>query len=139
MDSNIHQLLEQLADCTPRELRSWHASLSTAKLPTRTKSTVIRAQIIWMEQAKAEGLEMTAFQALILKQLLQRDKSQNTLTPGTRLLREWHGKTYTVDVLPNGYCYNDNCYDSLSEVARFITGTRWSGPRFFGIKGKTRD
>jgi hypothetical protein len=53
-------------------------------------------------------------------------------TPGTRLVREWHGKTHIVDVLKDGVSYQGRTYRSLSEVARAITGARWSGPRFFG-------
>lgn len=54
------------------------------------------------------------------------------LSPGSRLVREWHGRAYTVDVTESGVLYNGNHYKSLSEVARTITGARWSGPRFFG-------
>lgn len=52
---------------------------------------------------------------------------------GTRFVREWRGKSYTVDVLEKGFCFNGNTYRSLSAIAREITGTRWSGPRFFGL------
>ena len=52
--------------------------------------------------------------------------------PGTRFAREWHGKMHVVDVGKNGVVYQGKTYRSLSEVARIITGTRWSGPRFFG-------
>ncbi len=70
-----------------------------------------------------------------------RDKSASTprtivsktLPPGTRLVREWHGKTYTVEVLESGFLCDAQRYHSLSEVARAITGARWSGPRFFGL------
>ncbi len=54
-------------------------------------------------------------------------------SPGTRLLREWHGKTHTVEVVASGFVYKGEAYKSLSQVARSITGTRWSGPRFFGL------
>lgn len=53
--------------------------------------------------------------------------------PGTRLVREWHGKTHLVDILEKGVSYQGHTYRSLSEVARTITGARWSGPRFFGL------
>ena len=55
------------------------------------------------------------------------------LAPGSRLVREWNGRTYTVDVLETGYLCDGQDYRSLSEVARAITGARWSGPRFFGL------
>jgi hypothetical protein len=57
-----------------------------------------------------------------------------SMKPGTRLLREWHGVTYEVIIMENGVQCNGKRYRSLSEVARAITGTRWSGPLFFGLK-----
>lgn len=57
--------------------------------------------------------------------------------PGTHFVREWKGKLHEVSVLPSGYVYNDHTYRSLSEIARVITGTRWSGPAFFGLKSQT--
>ena len=55
------------------------------------------------------------------------------LPPGSRLVREWRGRTFTVDVLEQGFLCNSQRYRSLSEIARAITGARWSGPRFFGL------
>lgn len=54
------------------------------------------------------------------------------LRPGSRLVRRWRGVTFTVAVVDDGFFYKDEKYRSLSEIARLITGTRWSGPRFFG-------
>ncbi|MCG8509585.1 MAG: DUF2924 domain-containing protein [Rhodospirillales bacterium] len=62
--------------------------------------------------------------------------SQNRTTmvaPGTRLVREWHGRTYMVDVTKDGFRCDGQTYKSLSAVAHTITGARWSGPRFFGL------
>jgi hypothetical protein len=56
-------------------------------------------------------------------------------TPGTRLLREWQGVVHEVIVLEHGVQYRGESWASLSAVAREITGARWSGPRFFGLKG----
>jgi hypothetical protein len=57
------------------------------------------------------------------------------LTPGTRLIREWNGKTIAVEVTGEGtFLWNDCSYGSLSEIARAVTGVHWSGPRFFGLK-----
>ncbi len=61
---------------------------------------------------------------------------QVMLSAGTRLVREWNGRTISVDVQGEGYVWNDQRYGSLSEIARAVTGTRWSGPRFFGIAGR---
>ncbi len=56
-----------------------------------------------------------------------------SLEPGARLVREWNGVTHTVDVIDDGFEWQDQRYGSLSEIARLITGARWSGPRFFGL------
>ena len=55
------------------------------------------------------------------------------LRPGIRLVRDWQGRTHTVDVTPGGYVWKGELYGSLSAIARKITGARWSGPRFFGL------
>ncbi len=56
--------------------------------------------------------------------------------PGSRLVREWHGRTYHVDVIEEGYVFEGKTYQSLSVIARMITGAHWSGPRFFGLMRK---
>lgn len=53
--------------------------------------------------------------------------------PGSRLVREWNGRQYKVDVTDGGYIMNGECFASLSAIALRITGTSWSGPRFFGL------
>jgi hypothetical protein len=57
-----------------------------------------------------------------------------TFKPGTRLIRQWQDQTHVVTVKEKGYEYRGSLYQSLSEVARLITGTRWSGPLFFGLR-----
>lgn len=57
-----------------------------------------------------------------------------TASTGTRLIREWKGKTHEVQVTGDGYVWEGRRYRSLSQIAREITGTRWSGPRFFGLE-----
>lgn len=56
-----------------------------------------------------------------------------SVKPGTRLIREWQGAMHEVMVGNDGYVYRDQRYRSLSQIARAITGTRWSGPAFFGL------
>lgn len=56
------------------------------------------------------------------------------LRPGTVLGREWQGQMHRVSVLDDGFAWNGKTYDSLSRVALAITGTRWNGPRFFGLR-----
>jgi len=58
------------------------------------------------------------------------------IKPGTRLVREWKEQVHVVEVAPESYQYKGARYESLSEIARLITGTRWSGPLFFGLKSK---
>ncbi len=55
------------------------------------------------------------------------------LSPGTQLMREWNGSTEVVDVVANGFTWRGNVYRTLSAVAVAITGTKWSGPKFFGL------
>lgn len=55
------------------------------------------------------------------------------LTPGTRLVRDWHGEGHTVTVLEKGFEYNGKTWRSLTAVAKAITGSHWNGPRFFGL------
>jgi hypothetical protein len=56
------------------------------------------------------------------------------LRPGTVLVREWEGTSHRVMVMSEGFAWNGSTYASLSQVARAITGTRWNGPRFFGLR-----
>ncbi len=68
-----------------------------------------------------------------LKQLArQKAPAARRILPGTRLLREWSGDTHEVLVTDQGYVYRGTTYRSLSAIAQVITGTRWSGPKFFG-------
>ncbi|WP_370154150.1 DUF2924 domain-containing protein [Ferrovibrio sp.] len=60
------------------------------------------------------------------------------IKPGTRLVREWQGERHEVTVLEKRFAYKNRQFDSLSEIAREITGTRWSGPVFFGLKKVAR-
>ena len=57
------------------------------------------------------------------------------LRPGTRLVREWRGRTHTVAVLDDGFGYDGKTHASLTMIAEAITGAHWSGPRFFGLTG----
>ena len=61
-----------------------------------------------------------------------------SLKPGARLVREWHGRTHTVTVTEDGFEYAGASYSSLTTIAKEITGSHWSGPRFFGLKAATR-
>ncbi len=62
------------------------------------------------------------------------DEPSGSLSLGTRLVRSWGRANHEVTVIENGFAYRGEAYRSLSEIARTITGARWSGPRFFGLK-----
>jgi hypothetical protein len=64
------------------------------------------------------------------------DQKRTELTPGTVLVREWDRRSQRVMVMADGFAWNGQTYDSLSKVAFAITGTKWNGPRFFGLRGK---
>jgi len=64
------------------------------------------------------------------------DRKRTDLTPGTLLVREWDRKSHRVMVLADGFAWNGQTYESLSKIAFAITGTRWNGPRFFGLRDK---
>jgi hypothetical protein len=64
------------------------------------------------------------------------DQKRTELAPGTVLVREWDRRSQRVMVMADGFAWNGQTYDSLSKVAFAITGTKWNGPRFFGLRDK---
>jgi hypothetical protein len=68
--------------------------------------------------------------------LVSFDQKRTELTPGTVLVREWDRHSQRVMVMADGFAWNGQTYDSLSKVAFAITGTKWNGPRFFGLRDK---
>jgi hypothetical protein len=93
-------------------------------------------------QENAEGGLSVAAQAMLKSAIrqLKRARSPEGSIPrrrmkvGTRVIRRWKGEIHEVDVTETAYQYRDHEYRSLSEIARKITGTRWSGPAFFGLR-----
>ncbi len=98
--------------------------------PPRLRSPqLLRLLIAWRLQAPAYGsLDKQT------KRLLKDRSPTLPLPPGARLTREYLGVLHEVEVSPTGYLYRDRQFRSLSEVARAITGTRWNGPKFFGLR-----
>ena len=74
--------------------------------------------------------------AVVAGRLSKFDVQQTAPTPGTILTRQWNGRSQRVMVMAEGFGWNGKVYDSLSKVAFAITGTRWNGPRFFGLRDK---
>jgi Protein of unknown function (DUF2924) len=95
-----------------------------------------------MEKAIAYEVQVKAFGALpartrrALREAAKADGRSgisNLPSRGTRLVREWNGALHEVEVLEDGYLWRGARHRSLSAIARAITGTKWSGPRFFGL------
>jgi hypothetical protein len=61
------------------------------------------------------------------------------IKPGSVLVREWKGRSHRVMVQAEGFAYDGKTFGNLSEIAGLITGTRWNGPRFFGLRSKTEE
>ena len=74
--------------------------------------------------------------AAMLARLVSFDQKRTEPTPGTVLVREWDRRSQRVMVMSDGFAWNGQTYDSLSKVAFAITGTKWNGPRFFGLRDK---
>jgi hypothetical protein len=78
--------------------------------------------------------ELDRLAAAIEKSPTARVTLPRRIKPGSVLVRDWKGKSHRVTVLARGFEYDARAYESLSEIARKITGTRWNGPRFFGLR-----
>src|SRR5467141_2295001 len=86
-------------------------------------------QVLDRTDAKNTGGTMSA-------RLVSFDQKRTELTPGTILVRDWDRRSQRVMVMADGFAWNGQTYDSLSKVAFAITGTKWNGPRFFGLRDK---
>lgn len=124
--------------------RDWLLVFGTRPPPDLGRELLSRA-LSWKEQERLHGgLSRAAVRQLRrFAQQLERSGEldlarQVALKPGTRLVREWNGRTIHVAVEQDGFVYEGQKYPSLSHVARTITGTRWSGPRFFGLRQRSR-
>nr|WP_298894680.1 DUF2924 domain-containing protein [uncultured Altererythrobacter sp.] len=124
--------LETLSLAQLREM--W--SLVTGKPIPRISAALLRLALAWELQAAVHGgLSRKTLQTL--DQLAAGKTKTRSARPGTRLMREWNGKMHTVVIEEDGTIrWNNQTWKSLSAVARAITGTRWSGPAFFGLKQK---
>lgn len=139
-DDTLAAEIAQLDGLGLEELRNlWRDRIGSP--PYFASTEVTRLWLAWELQAKARG-GFDPATCRRLKQLCMPAKgdahstptASTALKPGTVLTREWGGKTHRVMVLENGFAWAGQNYRSLSEVATRISGTRWSGPRFFGLK-----
>ena len=125
--------LAALATMSPAQLRERWGEVSKKPLP-RLSPAMLRLALAYELQAKVlGGLSRAAQQRL--DQAAAAKTQTRSASPGMRLVREWQGKVHIVTIGENGEVeWNGKAWRSLSEVARAITGSRWSGPAFFGLK-----
>jgi hypothetical protein len=122
--------VEAIAAMDLRELRiEWERRYGAA--PRHRSADLLRRVLAWRVQADVHG----GLDAPTIKKINRADLVQNLAPkPGMRLAREYAGRVHEVVVLESGVVYDGQTYASLSEVARLITGKRWNGPRFFGLR-----
>jgi len=89
-----------------------------------------------LDHETSQVLDRTDAKNTMSARLVSFDQKRTELTPGTVLVREWDRRSQRVMVMPGGFAWNGQTYDSLSKVAFAITGTKWNGPRFFGLRDK---
>jgi predicted dienelactone hydrolase len=110
--------------------------------PSRMRDPMLRRAVGYALQVEAAGGPDKALERRLDRMAadyrrtgtIKAETPPTVAKPGTRLLREWRGVTHSVTVTDDGVVWNGETYPSLSAVARAITGTRWSGPVFFGFK-----
>jgi Protein of unknown function (DUF2924) len=127
------------------QLRSrWAESYGTPPPARWHREFVVRGLAHRLQEDALGGLAPALRRRLVrLSLALERDGGDQffaapRIKPGTRLIRQWHDAIHQVTVLENGFAYRGERYPSLSAIARIITGTRWSGPAFFGLKTRRR-
>ena len=136
--------IARLRDLELTELRAVWQKHYGSVAPKTVRRKILILSIAWRIQADALG----GLKPATRKQLRQVAEAARagTAVPvravprtrtGTRLMRVWQGKTHTVTVLGDGFEWQGARYRSLSQIARLITGTRWNGPVFFGVKPRS--
>ena len=134
-------LLKQLETMSWKELRDLWAERYGADTPHINGKEFLRRQIAARIQEERYG-GLTSVTKRRLRELTRSyandakhsPDAPRTLLPGSTLTRNWKGKIHTVEVCDEGFMYKGNHYKGLSKIAREITGTRWSGPLFFGLR-----
>jgi hypothetical protein len=142
--TKLNDRLETLATMSPAQLRiEWRQVYRTA--PPAIGPRVLALGIAYRLQEKASG-GLPAARVRELARLAKgaakgslKPEHGATLKVGSRLVRNWHGETHQVFIRDDGFVYRDTVYSSLTPIARAITGSNWSGPRFFGLKAKAKE
>lgn len=141
--ASLDNTLIALEAMTIAELKAaWTKKLGT-KAPQLKSRDVLLRLLAWQLQAEAlGGLDTVTERKLrdiatsLEHEGIYKPKIQRSLSAGVVLAREWKGVLYKVTVTRHGFQHLGKNYRSLSDIARTITGTRWSGPRFFGLEQK---
>lgn len=140
MDPTSRPDLASLAQLTPKQLRVYWLQWFDRPAPAKIRRALLVYALAYRMQERAAGGLTTATRTT-LHQIAKAVKSNPVtgaiaaprLTPGTHVIREWKNERHQVTVEAAGFIYRGQRYRSLSEIARRITGTRWSGPLFFGV------
>ncbi|NNE51905.1 MAG: DUF2924 domain-containing protein [Sulfitobacter sp.] len=138
-DSDIKQRWAALGQTDRAALRvAWTAAFGDAP-PHFVSMIFMRKALIWHAQCRAFGSLTTDVKRALRSAAggKQVRPAAPAIKPGTQLVREWNGRRYQVEVQDDGFLMNGERYRSLSAIALQITGTTWSGPRFFGLNGQS--
>jgi hypothetical protein len=139
----IREALTRLPTCNRAELNAEWLRLYRTKPPARLGRNLLMAAIAYrLQEQVLGGLQPELRRQLRATAGRPRHGGEPALAAprlklGTKLLRDWQGHTHEVVVGENGFLWQQAQYRSLSQIARAITGTRWSGPVFFGLKQRT--
>lgn len=133
--------ITRLQDLPLPELRSaWEQHYGTAA-PKTLRRNILVLSIAWRIQADALGGIKPATRKFLREAADAiragapiRPMAKTRIKPGTKLIRDWQGATHTVTALADGFDWQGRPYRSLSQIARAITGSRWNGLVFFGVK-----
>lgn len=121
-----------LATDRPDLVSTWIEIIGCPPPPRLSRGMM--ARILASElQWEASGRSRAGVLKSLQRVLAASEKNKPIADAGKRLVREWNGHEHVVDVTRDGYIWKGRTWGSLSAVAREITGTRWSGPRFFGV------
>jgi hypothetical protein len=145
MDKDISNQVAQLPGLSKGQLGELWQKLYQKAAPPGIRREILIPFLAYRIQEIAYGGLKPATRAELrrIAQALKRNPASSELLirprikPGTRLLRQWRGETHEVFVTDAGYEHRGIRYRSLSEIARKVTGTRWSGPAFFGLRNVT--
>ena len=142
LQSKLDRQLEKLEDLSREELVArWVKQYGNLPPKGMNNPMLVRSSAYQLQAERLGGLKSATHKDLLaiaggeIGKPPKHTKPAIELKPGMRLMREWHGQTHQVEVLEKGFEWQGKVYGSLSSIAKAITGTKWSGPRFFGLSG----